>query len=170
MFSSGDFGVGGGDCKSNDGKSTVEFQPAFPASCASISILNRFYSHSSTIVIFDRPLCYDRWRHHKVGPRSCCRLLWRRILALCAHFYAHFRLSLLTLGQFAAPSYQSNVTAAFIKTLGSTYSGKYNATGRGYPDVAAQASGFQVVIGGSTESVGGTSASSPVSYFATCQV
>ena len=33
MFSSGDSGVGGGDCLSNDGKNTVEFQPAFPASC-----------------------------------------------------------------------------------------------------------------------------------------
>ena len=35
MFSSGDFGVGGGDCESNDGTNTVEFQPAFPASCTS---------------------------------------------------------------------------------------------------------------------------------------
>lgn len=33
MFSSGDFGVGGGDCKSNDGTGKVKFQPAFPASC-----------------------------------------------------------------------------------------------------------------------------------------
>ena len=33
MFSSGDFGVGGGDCHTNDGKNTVKFQPAFPASC-----------------------------------------------------------------------------------------------------------------------------------------
>jgi tripeptidyl-peptidase I len=31
MFSSGDDGVGAGDCKSNDGKNTVEFQPNFPA-------------------------------------------------------------------------------------------------------------------------------------------
>lgn len=33
LFSSGDSGVGGGDCKTNDGKNTVQFQPAFPASC-----------------------------------------------------------------------------------------------------------------------------------------
>ncbi|KAI0308406.1 peptidase S8/S53 domain-containing protein, partial [Amylostereum chailletii] len=32
---------------------------------------------------------------------------------------------------------------------------------RAYPDVSAQAQGFQVVIGGSVSSVGGTSASSP---------
>jgi len=35
-------------------------------------------------------------------------------------------------------------------------------TGRAYPDLAAQASGFQVVVSGQTISVGGTSASSPV--------
>ena len=35
LFSSGDFGVGGGDCKTNDGTNKVQFQPAFPASCKS---------------------------------------------------------------------------------------------------------------------------------------
>ncbi|THV07777.1 subtilisin-like protein [Dendrothele bispora CBS 962.96] len=33
MFSSGDFGVGGGDCQTNDGQNKTQFQPAFPASC-----------------------------------------------------------------------------------------------------------------------------------------
>ncbi|KAF8880201.1 peptidase S8/S53 domain-containing protein [Infundibulicybe gibba] len=33
FFSSGDFGVGGGDCLTNDGKNQKIFQPAFPASC-----------------------------------------------------------------------------------------------------------------------------------------
>ncbi|KAJ7574359.1 peptidase S8/S53 domain-containing protein [Mycena floridula] len=33
LFSSGDFGVGGGDCLTNDGTNKVLFQPAFPASC-----------------------------------------------------------------------------------------------------------------------------------------
>lgn len=37
FFSSGDEGVGGGDCKTNDGKNNVQFQPAFPASCKTIS-------------------------------------------------------------------------------------------------------------------------------------
>jgi tripeptidyl-peptidase-1 len=62
---------------------------------------------------------------------------------------------------FATPSYQANATATYLKALGSTYSGLYNATGRGYPDVSAQGQGFQVVIGGTTKSIGGTSASSP---------
>ncbi|EIW59803.1 subtilisin-like protein, partial [Trametes versicolor FP-101664 SS1] len=33
MFSSGDDGVGAGDCLTNDGKNTKHFQPNFPASC-----------------------------------------------------------------------------------------------------------------------------------------
>ena len=33
MFSSGDDGVGGGDCLSNDGTNTKKFLPNFPASC-----------------------------------------------------------------------------------------------------------------------------------------
>ena len=33
MFSSGDDGVGGGDCLSNDGTDTKMFIPNFPASC-----------------------------------------------------------------------------------------------------------------------------------------
>ncbi|CAL1715197.1 unnamed protein product [Somion occarium] len=33
MFSSGDDGVGGGNCQNNDGTRTVRFQPNFPASC-----------------------------------------------------------------------------------------------------------------------------------------
>jgi tripeptidyl-peptidase I len=37
-----------------------------------------------------------------------------------------------------------------------------SASGRAYPDVAAQAGGYQVVVGGMTMSVGGTSCSTPV--------
>ncbi|KAI0271753.1 subtilisin-like protein [Russula aff. rugulosa BPL654] len=33
LFSSGDSGVGGGSCLSNDGTNSVKFTPAFPASC-----------------------------------------------------------------------------------------------------------------------------------------
>jgi len=37
LFSSGDEGVGGGDCKTNDGKNQTLFQPAFPASCPHVT-------------------------------------------------------------------------------------------------------------------------------------
>ncbi|KAH9025825.1 peptidase S8/S53 domain-containing protein [Lactarius hengduanensis] len=33
IFASGDLGVGGGDCKKNDGSGTVEFLPIFPPTC-----------------------------------------------------------------------------------------------------------------------------------------
>ncbi|KAH9159723.1 subtilisin-like protein [Lactarius sanguifluus] len=33
IFSSGNWGVGGGDCKKNDGSGVVQFQPIFPATC-----------------------------------------------------------------------------------------------------------------------------------------
>jgi hypothetical protein len=36
---------------------------------------------------------------------------------------------------FATPSYQSNATAAYLATLPTNFKGKFNKTGRGYPDV-----------------------------------
>jgi hypothetical protein len=73
---------------------------------------------------------------------------------------------------------QTTNTQAYIKSLGSTYSGKasrpclddstnisagkYNATGRGYPDVAAQGVSVNIVSGGELEPVDGTSCASPI--------
>lgn len=62
---------------------------------------------------------------------------------------------------FAQPSYQSSAVTSFLSQLGSTYSGLYNTTGRGFPDIAAQGSSFQVYVGGYAQPVSGTSASSP---------
>ncbi|VDC03355.1 unnamed protein product [Peniophora sp. CBMAI 1063] len=62
---------------------------------------------------------------------------------------------------FATPGYQADVVSSYVDGLGSEYAGLYNKTGRGYPDVAAQGVNFQVVIGGQTGGVSGTSASSP---------
>jgi tripeptidyl-peptidase-1 len=41
LFASGDIGVGGGSCHSNDGTNSVKFIPIFPPSCA-------FYVFSTT--------------------------------------------------------------------------------------------------------------------------
>ncbi|CAK5273720.1 unnamed protein product [Mycena citricolor] len=62
---------------------------------------------------------------------------------------------------FARPSYQSTAVSKFVTGLGTKFAGLYNTTGRAYPDVAAQAENFQVVIGGGVNSVFGTSAASP---------
>ncbi|KAF9077948.1 subtilisin-like protein [Rhodocollybia butyracea] len=63
--------------------------------------------------------------------------------------------------QFPRPSYQSAVVSAFLKKLGSTNAGLFNPNGRAYPDVAAQAQDFQVVVGGEVVSVDGTSCATP---------
>lgn len=62
---------------------------------------------------------------------------------------------------FGVPSYQSQVVSDYVKGLDGQYDGLYNTSGRAYPDLAAQGSGFRVVVGGRIRSVGGTSASSP---------
>lgn len=63
---------------------------------------------------------------------------------------------------FARPDYQSDVVPAYLSFLGDTYSGLYNASGRGFPDVSAQANNYQIVNDGSTTGVAGTSCSSPL--------
>ena len=62
---------------------------------------------------------------------------------------------------FGIPSYQTSYVSTYLSALGSTNSGKYNASGRGYPDVSAQGQDFEVVVDGSVEAVSGTSCSSP---------
>ncbi|KAH9858512.1 family S53 protease-like protein [Lenzites betulinus] len=62
---------------------------------------------------------------------------------------------------FPRPSYQSNAVDSYLKTLGNTNAGLFNTSGRGFPDIAAQAQGFQVVVNGQVKPVAGTSAASP---------
>ncbi|KAJ7302740.1 family S53 protease-like protein [Mycena albidolilacea] len=63
---------------------------------------------------------------------------------------------------FEAPAYQKGDVDAYISSLGDTYSGLFNTTGRGFPDVSAEGVNFVVVSGNRTGLVSGTSASSPV--------
>lgn len=63
---------------------------------------------------------------------------------------------------FSRPSYQSKAVKTYLsKHLKSTYSGLFNATGRGFPDVAAQANYFEFYYHGKQYQVGGTSAACP---------
>ncbi|KAG8796168.1 hypothetical protein FRC12_003759 [Ceratobasidium sp. 428] len=123
LFSSGDFGVGGGSCKTNDGTNKVRFQPTFPASCPYVTAVGGTY---------------------KVAPEVG--------VSFSQGGFSNY---------FARPTWQSTAVSGFLTSLGTTYSGLYNTTGRGFPDVAAQGQGFQVVVSGRTTSVGGTSASAP---------
>ncbi|KAJ5425939.1 hypothetical protein N7465_001009 [Penicillium sp. CMV-2018d] len=63
---------------------------------------------------------------------------------------------------FPRPQYQDQAVKGYLRHLGSRWNGLYNATGRAYPDVSAQAANFIVRDHGEWISVGGTSASTPV--------
>ncbi|KAI1783833.1 family S53 protease [Ganoderma leucocontextum] len=62
---------------------------------------------------------------------------------------------------FSTPDYQSSAVNGYLSALSSQNKGKYNATGRGFPDVTTQGVNFEIVGGGNVEGVSGTSASSP---------
>jgi len=62
---------------------------------------------------------------------------------------------------FGQPRYQSTAVAAYLEAIGDANSNLFNASGRAYPDVAAQGENFQIVVGGEVEGVEGTSCSSP---------
>jgi tripeptidyl-peptidase-1 len=63
---------------------------------------------------------------------------------------------------FPRPSYQDDAVNSFLTTLGTTYAGKYNASGRAFPDVAAIGDNVEIVWDTETGLVAGTSCSSPI--------
>jgi len=62
---------------------------------------------------------------------------------------------------FGVPDYQRDVVAAYVGRLGGAFDGLYNASGRAYPDVAAQGVHFAVVWAGMDVLIDGTSAATP---------
>ncbi|KAI1423565.1 tripeptidyl-peptidase [Xylaria sp. FL1777] len=62
----------------------------------------------------------------------------------------------------ARPSWQDSVVSSYLSSIGSTYSPYFNATNRGFPDVAALGVSFAVVDKGRNALLSGTSASAPV--------
>ena len=83
---------------------------------------------------------------------------------------------------FARPPYQNRAVSSYLQNIGSQYSGLFkcvcyfdsgdltlltgnsiiSTTGRGYPDISAQAANFQIVHAGKVQNVYGTSCSAPV--------
>ncbi|KAI5810363.1 peptidase S8/S53 domain-containing protein [Pyronema omphalodes] len=62
------------------------------------------------------------------------------------------------------PWYQKRAIKTYFKEhsdVWKPFEQYFNKTGRGFPDVAAQANNYQVVLNGSTYNIGGTSASAP---------
>ena len=62
---------------------------------------------------------------------------------------------------FSRQPYQDSAVSAYISQIGSQYSGLYNTTGRGTPDVSTQGNNFTIVVNGQTTRNLGTSASAP---------
>ncbi|KAJ8473598.1 hypothetical protein ONZ45_g16241 [Pleurotus djamor] len=52
LFSSGDSGVGGGNCRTNDGTNRVQFQPSFPASCPYVTAVGGTTGLTETTISF----------------------------------------------------------------------------------------------------------------------
>lgn len=63
---------------------------------------------------------------------------------------------------WGAPDYQAKAVQSYISSQGTTNKGKYNASGRGYPDVSAIGHALEVIVNGQIEPVDGTSCSSPI--------
>ncbi|KAH8985670.1 subtilisin-like protein [Lactarius akahatsu] len=63
---------------------------------------------------------------------------------------------------FERPPYQRQAVLTFLEDLGNLYQGLYNASGRGVPDIAAQAVKFRFFHNGQEKMDSGTSAATPV--------
>ncbi|KAJ7129883.1 family S53 protease [Mycena crocata] len=63
---------------------------------------------------------------------------------------------------FPTPYYQADDVASYISSIGDQYSGLFNVSGRGMPDIAAQAENVEIAWMGSFWLVGGTSCASPI--------
>ncbi|KAJ7092304.1 family S53 protease [Mycena belliarum] len=63
---------------------------------------------------------------------------------------------------FPTPDFQAGDVAAYIASIGDQYAGLYNRSGRGLPDMAAQAENVEIAWQGSFWLVDGTSCASPI--------
>ncbi|KAH9038522.1 subtilisin-like protein [Lactarius pseudohatsudake] len=63
---------------------------------------------------------------------------------------------------FERPSYQAGAVSTFLQDLGNRYLGLYNDSGRGIPDIAAQALGLPIFFLGNEKEIDGTSAAVPI--------
>lgn len=86
-----------------------------------------------------------------------------------AFIYANWKLtrnSSITIGAgfsnyFRRPNYQDEIVGAYLKTIGESFHGLYNATGRAYPDIAAYSTKYVQIWNGTQLIIDGTSASTP---------
>lgn len=133
VFSSGDTGVGkSGTCISNDGRNAQTFLPLFPSTCPYVLSVGGTYQFTPEVPVF---------RNNSDG------------LFTGGGGFSNY---------FDAPLYQSDVTRAYIdNVVRDNYTGLYNPTGRGYPDISAQALNYTIFWNGTLTPLSGTSAAAP---------
>ncbi|KAI9452661.1 subtilisin-like protein [Lactarius psammicola] len=122
LISSGNEGIGEGDCVDDDGN--FRFMPNFPATCPHVTAVGGTTGYE---------------------PEEAARF--------SGGGFSDY---------FERPKYQQEAVSAFLQDLGSQYQGLYNASGRGIPDMAAQAIGFQIFFNGNEQEEQGTSGATPV--------
>ncbi|KAH9055293.1 subtilisin-like protein [Lactarius vividus] len=149
LFASGDFGVGSGDCKAKDGK--VLFGPMFPATCACDSVYRITSIGQAQVQVahhaFSGPFVTS------VGGATGGGYIPEIAASLSSGGFSNL---------FSRPNYQQQAVSSYLQNLGNQYHGMYNPSGRGFPDLAAQALEFPIILEGKVLFVSGTSASAPV--------
>eukprot|EP01094_Clydonella_sp_ATCC50884_P028367 TRINITY_DN8492_c0_g1_i1.p1 TRINITY_DN8492_c0_g1~~TRINITY_DN8492_c0_g1_i1.p1 ORF type:complete len:516 (-),score=102.13 TRINITY_DN8492_c0_g1_i1:65-1612(-) len=152
IFSSGDNGVNAADPSNEDSCTQDErFVPGFPASSPFVTAVGGTQFSTAS---------YAACGMSVLGVPVSCEAVGEITSSIATG-------SRITSGGgfsdvFAMPSYQSEQVKAYLSTEGSSIPSQYfNASGRAYPDVAACARNFLVVISGELDPVDGTSASAP---------
>ncbi|KAH8994235.1 peptidase S8/S53 domain-containing protein [Lactarius akahatsu] len=131
LYSSGDDGVGEGDCLVGDssGNRHVQFIPVFPAP-----------SH---------PTIMGPWLTVVGGTTSYAPEI---AASISSGGFSNV---------FQRPDYQNIAVPFYLHILGDQYNGFYGAEGRGYPDIAAQAFHCGIVVDGEFMHIDGTSCATP---------
>jgi len=134
MVSSGDDGVAGSGARSNP--RNCGYSPSFPATCPYITAVGATQGAE------------------KGGPEISCSASTGGVVTTGGGFST----------QYAAPAYQTATIANYFSGLSAAQqpAAGYVTTGRAYPDLSGAGYNYEVVVGGNTYQVSGTSASSPV--------
>lgn len=153
LFSSGDAGVGSdGTCSTNDGTNSSTFLPIFPGGCV------------SPIPYLPKPIAKTRLTTLQpyVTTVGGTRNVEPEIVAyddsngyVSGGGFSNY---------FPRPSYQDSVVPAYVESLNGTHEGLFNASGRAYPDIAAQGFRYVVVWNGDKIALDGTRYVSPPQY------
>lgn len=137
VISSGDDGVDGAGITNGDvclGTALAPFIPTYPGGCQYVSSIGATMNFDPEVMVSDTLPGVDGF--FSGAGRS---------------------------NFFPIPSYQASQVAAYDSTLNilQTPPGSYNTTGRSFPDYVANGLNYNVIVNGTDELVGGTSASAP---------